>query len=449
MITEAPRPGEIEPVDYPILPEVVLGNGLRVLVVEDRRLPRVSIRLAWPLGTAWNPDENLSLAELSVDLLKEGTTSRSSVEISDFSDQLAIQYGEEVSMEQAHLAVSVLDQYVDQGMELLSDLVLRPTFPEEEFQKVRARWQSHVLSQRSQPDFLAEEGVYRILFEDHPYAKISIPPEHLAQTERDQIHDFYKALFGPDQALLVFAGSVSLEQATTLAERYLSQWERREAPLLFYPPVPKLDRRQVSLVHRPHSVQAVISVATRALPRNHADTIPLQLASQVLGGGGSSRLFLNLREEKGYTYGAYSSLRSYRKEGLLLAAANVRSEVCAEAVLETLAEMERMRQDPPEANELQRCLAERVGAFIRRMESPASVGLLEISRRLHGLSEDYYRTYLPKLKEVTAEKVLETARAYIDPSRTLVAVVGDREQVEEKLRDLGNLTVYDTEGNTI
>ena len=449
MTVEAPRQGEIKPVDYPTIPDVVLGNGLRVLVVEERRLPRISIKLTWPIGTAWNPDENLALAELSLDLLKEGTTSRSSVDIADFSDQLAIQYGEEVSMEQAHLSVSVLDQYVDQGMELLSDLVLRPTFPEQEFQKVRARWQSHVLAQRSQPDFLAEERAYRVLFRDHPYANVSIPPEHLAQAERDQIHDFYKALFGPDQALLVFAGSVSLEQATILAERYLGEWERREAPSLSYPSVPKLDRLQVSLVHRPHSAQAVISVGTKALPRNHADAIPLQLANQVLGGGGSSRLFLNLREEKGYTYGAYSSLRSYRREGLLLATANVRSEVCAEAVQETLAEMERMRQEPPEVKELQRCLSERVGAFIRRMESPASVGLLEISRRLHDLSEDYYRTYLPKLKEVTAEKVLETARAYIDPSRALVTVVADREHVEEKLRELGNLTVYDTEGITL
>ena len=449
MTVEAPRPGEIEPVDYPTIPEVVLGNGLRVLVVEERRLPRVSVRLAWPMGTAWNPDENLSLAELSVDLLKEGTTSRSSVDIADFSDQLAIQYGEEVSMEQAHLSVSVLDQYLDQAMELLSDLVLRPTFPDEEFQKVRARWQSHVLSQRSQPDFLAEERAYHVFFGDHPYAKISIPPEHLARAERDQIEDFYKTLFGPDQALLVFAGAVSLEQATTLAERYLGEWRTQKLQSLSYPALPALDRRQVSLVHRPHSAQAVISVVTRALPRNHPDAIPLQLTNQVLGGGGSARLFLNLREEKGYTYGAYSSLRSYRKEGLLLASANVRSEVCAEAVQETLAEMERMRQEPPEASELQRCLAERIGAFIRGMESPSSVGLLEVSRRLHNLSEDHYRTYVPRLKEVTAEKVLETARAYIDPSRTLVTVVGDREQVEEKLRDLGPLTVYDMEGNTI
>ncbi len=449
MTAKAPKPGEIEPVDYPDIPEVVLDNGLRVLVVEERRLPRISIRLAWPIGTAWNPDENLSLAELSVDLLKEGTTSRSSVDIADFTDQLAIQYGEEVSMEQAHLSVSVLDQYVGQAMELLSDLVLRPTFPEEEFQKVKARWQSHVLSQRSQPDFLAEESAYRIFFGDHPYAKVSIPSEHLAQTERDQIHDFYKTLFGPDQALMVFAGSVNLEQAATLAERYLGQWKTKETQSLSYPALPELDRRQVSLVHRPHSAQAVISVAARALPRSHADAIPLQLANQVLGGGGSARLFLNLREEKGYTYGAYSSLRSYRKEGLMMATANVRSEVCAEAVQETLAEMGRMRQEPPEANELQRCLAERVGAFIRGMESPASVGLLEVSRRLHNLPEDYYRTYLPKLKEVTAEKILETARAYIDPSRTVVTVVADREQVEEKLSDLGTLTVYDTEGNTI
>ena len=133
----------------------------------------------------------------------------------------------------------------------------------------------------------------------------------------------------------------------------------------------------------------------------------------------------------------------------MLASANVGSEVCVESVRETLREMERMQQEPPVADELQRCLAERVGAFIRQMESPSSVGFLEISRRLNGLSEDYYRTYVSKLKIVTAEQTSEMARTYIDPSNVLITVVADREQVENKLRDLGPLTVYDTEGNEI
>jgi predicted Zn-dependent peptidase len=173
------------------------------------------------------------------------------------------------------------------------------------------------------------------------------------------------------------------------------------------------------------------------------------VANQILGGGASSRLFLNLREEKGYTYGAYSRLKSYRSDGLFLAGASVKTEVTLECIEETLQEMEQLYEKPPGEEELARCQQELIGSFIRQMETPASVGALELDRRMHDLPEDYYSTFIPKVRSIGKESVVEMAQRFFDPQRLVITVVADRDRVESELAQLGELRVYDTDGNLI
>ena len=448
-INRPPAIGSLPKVAYPEIPDAVLGNGLRILSIEDHTLPKVSIQLAWPVGRTSCPSRNLALLNLAIDLLEEGTENRSSRQIADFLDQLSIHYGGQVWMEQSRLSLTVLSRYLESALELVSDLVLCPTFPEEELEKVKTRWRSYLLSQRSQPSFLAQERTYSGLYGSHPYSRVSVPADHLAAADREDVRGLYKQLLVPDGALLVVSGPVGLDRTVCLAERFLGQWKGNVFKPESIPPIPELDLRRILLVHRPHSAQARILVAGKGLSRGHAAEVPLTVSNQVLGGGASARLFLNLREEKGYTYGAYSSLNSYRGDGVLLASADVRTDVAVESAEEILKEIERMSQGPPSSRELSRCQSELVGGFLRRMETPDSVASLEVNRRLDHLPEDHYRNYVVQLQGVTPQLVHETSQTYMDPARTIITVVADRSQVETDLARLGKLSVYDTEANRI
>lgn len=434
---------------YPEIPEAVLGNGLRVLAVDDFDLPKVSLCLAWPTGRTSDSGGNLALSSLAIELLEEGTENRSAREIADRLDHLAIHYATQVRMERSQLTLTVLAQYLEPALELLADLLLHPAFPEEELEKARSRWRSHLLSQRSQPAFLARERSHAALYRGHPYSRVSFPVAHVEAADRGALHGAHQRLRAPNGALLAFSGAVDPDRATRLAERYLGCW-RGEAPPSDPAPLPPVpDSRRVLLVHRPHSVQARIVVAGRGLRRGHRDSTRLFLANQVLGGSASSRLFLNLREDKGYTYGAYSTTKWYRRDGVILIGADVRSDVAAESVVESLNEMERLRREPPGSRELNRCRAELAGRFIRFLETSESAADLEVSRRLDGLPEDYYRNYVQRLQRVTPETIRETARTYMDPDHTVITVVADRSQVEKDLARLGPVSVYDTDGNRL
>ena len=446
---KAPAPGPERNISYPEISERRLGNGLRVLVVEDAYLPRLSAELVLPVGRICNPDDNLALASLAVELTKSGTGRRSTRQISDLMDQLAIHYRNEVQLEHAVYSMTLLADQLEPALDLLSDIVLNPSFPEEELEKAKVRWKSHLISQRSQPGFLANECAFRTFYAAHPYAKVSMAPEHLEACTRDSVADFYRSHFVADHAHLLLAGPINPDTASTLSERFFGDWKVGEAPAVTFPPPPDITKPIVNLIHRPHSAQSYVLVGLRALPRAHPEGIRLQVVNQIFGGGASARLFLNLREEKGYTYGAYSRLNRYREDGLLVAAASVNSEVTLQATTEILQELALLSKRAPQEEELKRCQAELVGSFLRRMETPASVGTLEINRRLYGLPADFYSDFIPNVRGVTADMATETAQRYFDPQQVVITVVGDRTEREEELKQLGELRIFDVNGNQI
>jgi zinc protease len=446
---KAPEPATEKNIRYPDIHESQLENGLRILAVRDDRFPRVFVSLVFPIGRVSNPDDNLSLVSLALELTKSGTRQRSANEISDLIDQLAIQYDSDVLMEHSFIGMTFLEKELESALGLLADMVLGATFPDDALEKLQVRWKSHLIAQRSQPEFLAKECIFKTLYRDHPYSWISMTPKHLEQVTRASVENLYRSRFSPKGAYLLFAGPVDSVTATSLGNRFLGGWITRKTAPIRYPQPTVMDGPLICLIHRPHSVQSQLLVAGRTLPQGDPDSIALKVANQVLGGGASSRLFLNLREEKGYTYGAYSRLKSYRNDGLFLAGASVKTEVTLECIEETLKEMDQLHEKPPGEEELARCQQELIGSFIRQMETPASVGAMELDRRIHELPEDFYSTFIPKVRSIGREAVVEMARRFFVPQRLVIAVVADREKVETDLGQLGELQVYDTEGNLI
>ncbi|MBI4446078.1 MAG: insulinase family protein [Acidobacteria bacterium] len=449
MSSPPPLPETIKNIRYPEVHERQLANGLRVLVVPDERLPKISIQLAFPAGRVSNPDHNLALVPMAVQLLREGTQNRSARQISDALDYWAIQFESKVAMEHTLLAMTALADYLEPMLDLLSDLVQNPAFPLEEIDRLRVRWRSKLAAQRSQPDFLANERVFHSLYPGHPYSKVTIPPPHLEQADQKSIRETLLRYFVPNDAYLLFAGPLDADLATRQAEKYFGGWPRQNFPALFYPSPRPQEHRPVCVVHRPDSVQSRISVAARTLPRAHPDSLIFSLANQVLGGSASARLFLNLREARGYTYGAYSLVKSYRYDGIFVASANVKMDVTIDSIQEFLKELERMTQQVPAQEELHRCQAELIGAFLRQTETAASVGNLELTRRIYQLPEDFYHTLIPTLRDIAAEQVHEISQNFFNPEKVLITVVADREAVEWPLSRFGKVLVYDSEGRKL
>ena len=449
MSVQPPSPGVEKNIVFPEIEEGRLSNGLRILVVSNSRLPRISVKLFFPVGRISNPDDNLSLASLALELLKSGTQGRSAEEISDLMDQHAIQFKTDVLMEHAYMSMTLLEDHVETALDLLSDLVLNPIFSGKELEKVKIRWRSQIIAQRSQPGFLADESVAKTFYPDHPYSRVSITEKDLKRSTSEKVAQMYREHFAPSRAFLLFTGRVNLEQAVEWAEQFLGIWEGEPVELPDFPEPATVEQRIVNLIHRPHSVQSQILIGSKGLPKDDPDFISLKMANQVLGGGASARLFLNLREDKGYTYGAYSRLKSFCSDGILLAGASVRSEVTVESVEEVLKELQFMREKVAKKEELDRAQSELIGSFIRQMESPISVGELEVERRFNRLPEDYYRNFIPALRQTDLDSVLQMAKRFFDPERTVITVVTDRGKVEDDLGAFGKLRVFDTEGNRI
>jgi predicted Zn-dependent peptidase len=441
-----PQPDPTPQVFFPTPAQCSLQNGLKVVCVEDPHLPKVSIRFALPVGRVHDPVELQGLAQMVVEMLKEGTDTRSSQDISSTIDRLAIDYDSDVAMEHTVVSFALLEQHLEPGLELLADLVRNPSFPEVEFEKVRARWHGSLLSQRSDPAFLANERLFKEIFRSHPYANVSIPLEHLEGFACGDLADFFRNHFQPRGSYLMLAGAIGQDDAVALAKRYFGDWEGKELVRSQFPAVPELDSHRVVLVDRPHSVQTKILMGTRTVAQSDPAFLQLKLANQVLGGGGSARLFLNLREDKGYTYGAYSFLKQYKRDGLLLLSANVRSDVSGESVGEFFNELKRMRQTVATAEEVARSKAELVGSFLRQLETPTSIGSLEVVRLLMELPADYYSSYISSIQKFTPEDIRGIARQILDPDSVLTVLVGDRSQLEEQVADFEEITVYDIHG---
>jgi zinc protease len=448
-VKRPPPAGPISVTNYPDVAEQRLHNGMRVLTVEDTRFPIVSVQLAFPVGRVNNPDDNLALLQLAVEAVREGTETRTAREIADELDYWAVNYSSELFMESTVHSLVLLERHLERGLELMSDMLLHPVFPEEELEKIRVRWASQLTAQRSQPEFLTGERMYLAWYGGHPYSKNQIPIAHLPDATGERVREAHHENFGSGDALLAFAGPVSPARSLALAEQFFGNWSSRCAIRSVSPPEPASPRIRIKLVDRPNSVQSRLLLGARALPVADPDIVPIRVMNQILGGGASARLFLKLREEKGYTYGAYSRLKTYQRDGLLLAGAGLRSDVTREAIQEVFGEFQRLGADPPAEEELARGQSEMIGAFVRQLERPGAVAGMELRRRLSGLPTDYYRKFPESVSKVTPAQVQQLAGRFLCPEATVAAVAGDRKSLEQQLQGLGELELFNIRGDRL
>jgi zinc protease len=444
---QMPPPLAPRPLNLPEHIEITLANGLGLVVVEDKRLPLISFRLAFRCGDANDPANLPGLSDMMSSLMTEGTTRRNSREIAEEVERIGATLAVGSSSDFTTVAASSISLYADEILDLMADVTLNPSFPQNEVDLARENTKQLLIQQRAQPTFLASERLSQVVFGEHPYSRLSPTPEMLDSMTRDQLVRFHQTTYIPNNAVFMVVGDVDRDATIARIEQLFGDWKPGSLPELDLPPLPKRLARSVYVIDRPGSAQSNIVIANEGITRTSPDYFPMLLMHTILGANASSRLFMNLREEKGYTYGAYSNLDARRLAGTFRASAEVRTPVTGASLHEFFYELERIRDQAVTAEELKNAKAYLAGVFPIRIETQD--GLIDqlVSIRMYDLPPDYLETYREAVNAVTAEDIQRVAQDHVTPASAAIVIVGDAKEISEQVKPYAEaIELYDTEG---
>jgi zinc protease len=443
-----PAPLKSRALKIPAAVETRLANGLRIAIVRDLRLPMVSFRLAFRGGDSSDPGELPGLSDMMAHLLTEGTENRTSLQIAEEVERLGATLSVSSASDFAAIAASSLAVYADEILDLIVEVTLQPSFPQNEIDLARENTKQMLIQQRAQPNFLASERVAKVMFGQHPYARISPTPESLDAMTRETFTDFHRKSFAPDKAVLLIVGDVEPDETAKKLEKLFGAWTSVPTSGRAFAAPPARSARVLYVIDRPGSAQSNIVIANAGITRTSDDYFPMLLMHTILGANASSRLFMNLREEKGYTYGAYSSLDARRLAGTFRATSEVRTPVTGASLHEFFFELNRIRDERVPDEELRNAKSYLTGVFPIRIETQD--GLIDqlTSVKMFDLPDDYLHTYRERVSAVTAEDVQRVAQQHVTPDRAAVVIVGDAAEIKEQIKDYADtIERYDTEGN--
>ena len=429
------RPSAAEPRVPTIAPytQFTLKNGMTVLVVEDHKLPRVSVGLSMDPGQLFE-GEIAGVSSLTGDLLSEGTTLRDKASLDEAVDYI----GARLRTGPTGVNTSGLSKYADQLFSIAAEVATKPAFPASSFDKLKNQFITGLKNERDNPGSIRSNVSRALLYgTNHPAGELVTEATVNTVTLKD-CQTFYKTYWKPNIATLVIVGDISVDQARQLAETHFGGWKGKFKKEVTYPAPAKQANTRIVLVNRDASVQSSITVTnTMHLTVGHPDAEAMAVMNQVLGAGSAGRLFQNLREDKAYTYGAYSSYGTSKYTSSFSAEAEVRNAVTDSAVAEFLYELNRIRTEPISAEDLRAAKNNLSGSFGRSLENPATVARFATNIQEYGLSADYYNNYLKRLEAVTVADVQRVAKTYIEEGQYLIVIVGKALDIAPGLQRLG------------
>ena len=444
---QAPAPPPPTPIKLPTPYQAKLSNGLELVIVEDERLPLVSYRLSFRTGDAHDPKELPGLTDMMAALLNEGTESRSSLDIANEVERLGATLHAGAGSDYSTVAASALSVFGDKILELMADVTLRPSFPENEVELAKKNTKESLKQQRAQPSFLANEMVSRVMFGEHPYSVIAPTPESIDATTRERLVEFLRSVFVSNNAVFIVVGAVRPETMHEQIEKLFGAWQAGEPPVDRFPSPPERTSRVAYLIDRPGSAQSNIVIANSGINRTSPDYFPMLIMNTVLGATASSRLFMNLREEKGYTYGAYSNLDARRAAGTFRATAEVRSAVTGASLKEFFYELDRIRAEPVSEKEIADAKSYLTGVFPLRLETQE--GLIDqlVQIKMLDLPDDHLQTYRDRVQAVTIEQIQRVAQKYVRPEEAAIVIVGDGAEAIEQIKPYcEDIRIFNTAG---
>ena len=440
-----PQPGPAPKIQIGKATTFKLDNGMKVIVVENHKLPNVTYSLSLNL-TPIAEGKKAGYISIAGDLLSAGTTTKTKGQIDEAIDFI----GGQLSTSASSVSGSCLSKHSETLLALMQDVLLHPSFPVEELEKTRKQMISGLTSEKTDPNAVSDKvgNVVRYGVR-HPYGEFATE-NTLNNIKREDLMGYYQTYFSPMVATLVVVGDVTPDQALASAKKYFGEWTGNAVPVRTYPAPAELKGNQVAFVAMPGAVQSVIDI-TYAVPFNitSSDYLAATVLNNILGGSGfQTRLMQNLREDKAYTYGAYSSMSPDDVIGNFSAGASVRNEVTDSAIVQLLLEMDRLCNEAVSAETLKSAKSIMSGAFARRLENAGTVAQFAYNISKYNLSADYYETYLERLNAITAEDVQAAAKKYLKANNCYISVVGNKD-ILEKLKQFSKREVmqFNTDGS--
>jgi len=423
-----------------------LAGGLTVVAVPRHDLPLVDLQLIVPAGAVRNLRATAGLASMTAEMLDEGTKVRTAIELSEAIDLLGADLDIRVTWDATLAGMHVLSPRLEEALRLLAEMLLEPTFPEEELERKREERLNALRQDRDEPRAVAARTLARAVFGDHPYGvPIHGLEDSVRRLQRDAIEADYRMHFSGSRAFLVVAGDIDVDALFRLADELFGGWSRPSQDIAT-PPLPEARRRRIVLVDRPGAPQSEVRFGHFGPARNTELYFPLIVANTVLGGSFKSRLNMRLREEKGYTYGASSAFGFRKYAGAFSGGTAVFTDVTDDTIRITLEELQKIAEQGATVEEVERARQYLAYGFARNLEMTSDLVSALSDVVLYELPDDYLDRYSGNVLSVGVDDVRAAARACFDPEHVAIAVVGDRARIEGPLEKLGMpLEVWEVE----
>jgi predicted Zn-dependent peptidase len=426
-----PAGGPPKPFHLPEIQKFTLPNGLQVTMVPYGSIPKVEINVVVRAGNLNESASQTWLADITGELMKEGTTSRTSEQVAQQAASMGGSVGVAVGPDVTSISSDVLSEFGPKAVALLADVVRNPLLPASELARLKQDSLRRLSIQKSQSGPLARERFLQALYPDHPYGRLFPSEATINSFDESAVKKFYADNFGATRTHIYVAGRFDPIAVKAAITKGFSDWKRGTDPLIEIPkPVTK---REVDLVDRPGAAQSTLYIGLPTIDPSSSDFLSLQVMNSLLGGSFGSRITANIREQKGYTYSPSSQVSSRYRDAYWAEVADVTTESTGPSIKEILYEIDRLQKDPPSAAELDGIKNYLAGVFVLRNSNRSGLNAQLQYVDLHNLGDDYLNTYVQKVYAVTPEQVQAMTQKYIVADKLTIVVVGDKTKVAEQI----------------
>jgi len=449
--TKPPKPGPPKDVQFPDYFDTTLPNGINVLVIENSKIPAVSVRMVFKDAGSFYDVDKFGLASLTAEMLTKGTTNRSATQIAEEIDFVGGSINAGSDWDGSYISLSVLRKHLNTGIDILADVAQNPVFADDELARVKEQRLSSILQGKDDAGHLSDKKFNKIVYGNLPYSNPAEGTEESVKSiSRNDLQDFYRMNYYSGNLIIAFVGDITKEEALKITEEKFSSLPSEGINRVnSYKYDENNSAGKVFIINKKGAVQSNLRVGHLGIPRNNPDFIAVTIMNTILGGYFGSRINYNLREKHGFTYGARSYFNPHLYSGDFSVDTDVRNEVTDTSVTLIIEELKRITTEEITDEELATVKNYMTGVFPLQLETANAVASRVINLKLYNLPKDYYSKYISNINALTKHDILNAAKKYIDPSKVTIVVSGDAGAIKDKMTRFGEVLVFDADGNEI
>lgn len=450
--SKPPKSKPPKDVVFPDYFDTTLPNGINLLVIENYKIPSVSIRLVFKDAGSFHDGDSPGIASITSELLTKGTKSRSAIQIAEEVDFYGASLSSGSDWDGSYVTLSCLKKHLAYIIDVLSDVVMNPEFSEDEIKRLKEQRITSIIQGKDEPSVLSDKLFSKVVFGTFPYSKPSEGTEEsINNLTRDQILGFYKNHYCSNHLLLAFVGAISKEEAFRIVEDKFQSWSNRcEKEIISDVSIQSdYDHNKVYIADKPDAVQSNLRIGHTGITRNNPDFVAVTVMNTILGGYFGSRINFNLREKHGFTYGARSNFPARLYPGDFSVDADVRNDVTDSSITLIFEELRKIISEEVTDEELQMVKNYLTGIFPLQLETANAVATRVINLKLYNLPKNYYSTYISSINKLTKQDIQNVARKYIHPDKMYIVLSGNSKSIKEKMKKFGDVIIYDSNDKII